>query len=469
MPKGDLAGLSIAEVVGLVKGKEVSPREVVEAVLRRIEALDPKVKAYITVMGEEALTEAEALEKALARGGRPGPLAGATISLKDLCYTKGVRTTGGSKVLADFVPSYDGTLVARLRRAGAIIIGKNHMHEFAAASSPENPFYGTARNPWDLQRVPGGSSSGSGIAVIADLCHGSIGSDGGGSIRVPSSFCGIVGLKPPFGRVSKCGVIPGAWSLDYVGPMTKTVEDTALMLKAIAGWDPKDPESSRAPVADYPKALTGQVRGLRLGIPKSYFFERLDGHVEAAVRKAIGVLEELGAKVVEVRLPDMEGMKAVFILLAGEVAAFHEKWLRERPGDYSPQLRSGLESRRLVPATQYLKAQRARRAFNVQFSRLFAPIDALLTPTTPTVAPKIGEETILINGQKEEIVSAMLRFTWPFNLTGAPAITVPCGFTRRGLPIGLQIVGRPFDEATVLRVAHAYESHTEWHKRRPNL
>ena len=392
MPKGDLAGLSIAEVVGLVKGKEVSPREVVEAVLRRIEALDPKVKAYITVMGEEALTEAEALEKALARGGRPGPLAGATISLKDLCYTKGVRTTGGSRVLADFVPSYDGTLVARLRRAGAIIIGKANMHEFAMGVSTDNPFYGAARNPWDPQRIPGGSSGGSGNSVASDLCHGSIGSDTGGSIRIPASLCGIVGIKPTFGRVSKLGVIPLAWSLDHVGPMTKTVEDAALMLKAIAGWDAQDPESSRAPVADYPKALTGNVRGLRLGLglPKSYFFERVDQQVEQAVRKAIGVLEELGATVVEVQVPDMDLMSAMSIITGAEGATVHEKWLKERPGDYSPQVRASLEPGRFVTAIQYLKAQRGRRAFSAEFFKLFTGIDVFVSPTLPTVAAKIG-------------------------------------------------------------------------------
>ncbi len=353
-------------------------------------------------------------------------------------------------------------MVARLRRAGALLLGKLNMHEWAGGATNINPHFGPTANPWDTTRIPGGSSGGSAAAVAAALCAGSLGSDTAGSIRIPSSFCGIVGLKPTYGLASLRGVLPLSWSLDHVGPMTRTVEDAALLLEVIAGHDPADPASVDRPASDYRDALRGGVRGLRLGVPRNYFFDKADPEVVTAVRRAASVLEAGGADVTEVEVPGVEQALAVGIpVMVAEAAAYHEKYLQERPGDYGADVLALLRAGQALTAVDYIKAQRARIDFRRAFEELFTRIDVLLTPTTPITAPTIEQ------CRTDPPALALIRCTLPFNLAGVPALSVPCGLSTAELPIGLQIVGRHFEEATVLRVGAAYEEAGGWKGRLP--
>jgi aspartyl-tRNA(Asn)/glutamyl-tRNA(Gln) amidotransferase subunit A len=385
-----------------------------------------------------------------------------------LYYTKGIRTTAGSNILSDFVPTYDATVIARLRDAGAILIGKLNMHEFARGATNTSSLIGPCCNPWDTLRVPGGSSGGSGAAVAAGLCYGSLGSDTGGSIRIPAAFCGIVGLKPTYGRVSRYGVFPLSWSLDHVGPMTRTVADAALMLQAIAGHDSHDTTSRTAVVPDYAAALTGNIQGVRLGIPQEWYYEQLDVEVGNSVRAAIQTLERAGARVEEVSLPlSKYAAAAGRIISLTESAEIHEKFLRTRLADYSPDVRAGFLVGQLILGKHYIKAQRLRSLVRQEMAAVLRRVDALVTPTVPIPAPRIGQTTVEIGQEPVETMWASSRLTRPANLTGFPALSVPCGFTQGGLPIGLQLTGRPFAEAALLQIAHAYEQETTWHQRRP--
>lgn len=470
MKNSELCFLSIGELSRLIAKKQISPVDVVKSLLERIDRLDKRLNAYITVLREESLEAARKAEQAIAAGNRIGPLHGIPIALKDLCYTKGVRTTAGSKVLADFVPGYDCTLVERFHEAGAIILGKANLHEFALGATNENPHYGNALNPWDTGRITGGSSGGSAAAVAASLASGAIGSDTGGSIRIPSSLCGIVGLKPTFGRVSKYGVLDLCWSLDHVGPMTRTVEDAAMILQATAGYDPNDPSTSRLPVPNYTRSLRKGVQGLRVGLPSQYFFEELNPDVSAAVNEALNVLRGLGAADSQVSLPHASlGPRVTWTIISGEAASVHRKWLNERAADYGSDVRARLELAQFTLATQYIQAQRVRRLIRDDFQKAFRQVDVIVTPSTPITAPKVGERQVLLAGRLVTELTGLGRFASPINGAGLPALTLPCGFTSAGLPIGLQIIGRPFDEATVLRAAYAYEAATDWHKRRPQL
>jgi aspartyl-tRNA(Asn)/glutamyl-tRNA(Gln) amidotransferase subunit A len=390
------------------------------------------------------------------------------VSLKDLYYTRGVRTTAGSKVLADFVPTYDATVTAKLRRAGAIVIGKNNLHEFAPGGSSNNAHYGPGRNPWDPSRIPGGSSGGSAAAVAASMGMASMGSDTAASIRLPAALCGVVGLKPTYGRVSCHGVIALSWSLDTVGPLARTAEDCALVLQAVAGHDPKDPVSVRAPVPDYAAALDRDIRGLRVGVPREHFFQNTSPEVADLTRAAIRVLGDLGASVREVSLP-LAGVStyAANVLSRAEGAAYHEHWLRTRRADYSPDIRDRLETGFFISAVDYIKAQQIRTLVQRQFNGVMEEVDLLAMPTTPIPAHPIGPEPILPPGSDQEGMLSMVVLTRPHNVAGLPAISVPCGFTAEGLPVGLQLGGRALDEATVLRAAHAYQRATDWHRRRP--
>jgi len=458
----DLRELTLAEVASLVRRKEVSPVELAEGYLRRIDALNPSLNAYITVAADEAMRSARQAEDGMARGTELGPLHGVPLAIKDLFATRGLRTTAGSKILADWVPKEDAHVVTLLRRAGAFFLGKLNMHEWAAGSTTINPHFGATANPWDITRIPGGSSSGSAAAIAAALCAGSLGSDTAGSIRIPSSLCGTVGLKPTYGLASLRGVLPLSWSLDHVGPMTRTVEDAALLMEAIAGYDPQDPSSADRPVPDYRDALRGDVRGLRLGLPRNYFFDEADPEVVAAVRRAASLLEAEGAHVVEVEVPGVEKAFAVGLpVLVAEAAAYHEKYLQERPGDYGEDVLALLKGGQSQTAVDYIKAQRARIEFRQGLVALFTRIDVLLTPTTPITAPTIEQ------CRAEAPIFALMRCTFPFNLAGLPALSVPCGLSEAGLPIGLQIAGRHFAEATVLRVGAAYEQASGWRGRLP--
>ncbi len=464
----ELCFLSIAEASGLLASRKLSPVDLVRAHLERIHQTDGRLNSFITLLEEQALVAARQAERDIAAGRHIGPLHGVPIGLKDLYYTKGVRTTVGSKILADFVPDYDAAVTERFRQAGAVLLGKLQMHEFALGASSENPHYGPAHNPWNTACVTGGSSGGSGSAVAAGLCMAALGSDTGGSIRIPAGLCGIVGLKPTFGRVSRHGVYPLSWSLDTVGPMARSVRDAALVLNAIAGHDPRDPSSANVPMEDFTATLGQDIRGVRVGIPREHFYDILDPHVKSAVQQAARVLEGLGAAVEETSIPVLEYCLTISgTILITEAAELHLEHLRDRADDIGADVRARLELGALTPATDYLKAQRARAVFNRQVAEAMQRYDILLAPSVPIGAPRIGERTVLVNGRAEPALSLLSRLTRPFNLGGVPTISVPCGFTPAGLPIGVQMAGRPFQEATVLRVAHAYEQATDWHTRRP--
>jgi len=466
----DLHWASMADLGRLIATKQVSPVEVVRAHLDRIAALDSKLRAFITVCADSALESARAAEADLMAGRVVGRLHGVPWAPKDLYSTRGVRTTGGSKILADSVPSEDATVVARLARAGAILLGKLNMHEFAYGPEGLNAHYGDARNPWsaDTHRITGGSSSGSGAAVAAGLAPGSLGSDTGGSIRIPASLCGITGLKPTYGRVSRAGVLPLAWSMDHVGPMTRSARDCALMLSAIAGYDPADPTTSVLPVPDYGAALTGDVKGLRVGLLRAHFTDAAAADVRAAVEASAKQLEQAGAVVDEVNLTQvMHVATGSAAIVASEALAYHAPWMRSRPQDYQPDVRERLRLGAFVNGARYVRAQQIRALVAREVDEALARRDVLLAPATPLVAPVLGERETALGDGPSDVRAALLRCARPFNFSGHPACAAPCGFTPGGLPIGLQIVGRPFDEATVLRVVDAYQRMTDWHTRRP--
>ena len=466
---------------------DLTPTAVAENYLARIGALDGKVGAYLTVVRDQALAAARESELRWRAGSPRGPLDGAPIALKDVLCTAGVRTTCGSKMLERFVPPYDATMVERLRAAGAIILGKTNLDEFAMGSSTEHSAYHPTRNPWDLTRVPGGSSGGSAAAVAGGLAAGAYGSDTGGSIRQPAAFCGVVGMKPTYGRVSRYGLVALASSLDQIGPFAQDASDAALLLGAVAGHDPRDATSIEAPVPDYAAELPKGVAGLTLGLPDEYFIEGMDPDVERAVRQGIEVLKGLGAKIERVSLPTTpHALAAYYVILPAEASSNLARYDGVKYGlrvagrdliDMESRTRSagfGAEVKRRIMLGTYVlsaryydayygKAQSVRTLVRREFAAAFAKVDLIVAPTTPNVAFKHGE--------KEDPLSMYLNdaFTIPGNLSGIPGVSVPCGFSAAGLPIGLQVLGRPLDEARVLRAAYAYEQATSWRSRRPEL
>src|SRR5881296_3068757 len=477
--------LTVHELGERFRRRELTPSEATRAYLARIEALDPQVKAYLTVTSEQALRRAAEADARFAAGTPRGPLDGVPVAVKDVLCTRGIRTTCGSKILERFVPPYDATAVARLLEAGAVLLGKLNMDEFAMGSSTENSGFFTTRNPWDLSRVPGGSSGGSAAAVAADLAAAALGTDTGGSIRQPAAFCGDVGLKPTYGRVSRYGLVAFASSLDQIGPLTKDVEDAALVLRAVAGHDPMDSTSVDVPVPDYRAELGRGVEGLRIGIPAEYFIEGLEPEVEAAVRVAVRVLEKLGARSQPVSLPHTEyGLAAYYLIAPAEASSNLARYDGVKYGLRAPRARDLIEmysktraagfgaevKRRVMLGTYalsagyydayYGKAQQARTLIIRDFERAYGEFDLLVSPTSPTTAFRLGEKTA-------DPLTMYLSdiFTISVNLAGLPALALPCGFDGAGLPIGLQVIGRPFDEATVLRIGHAYEQATAWHRK----
>jgi aspartyl-tRNA(Asn)/glutamyl-tRNA(Gln) amidotransferase subunit A len=466
----DLVWAPMTELARMIATKAVSPVEVVRAHLDRIAALDGSLRAYITVCGDAALETAKAAEGRLMAGGALGPLHGVPYALKDLYDTAGVRTTGGSRIFADRVPTSDATVVRRLAEAGAILLGKLNMVEFAYGPEGLNPHYGHARNPWDAvaHRMAGGSSSGSGVAVATGLAPGALGSDTGGSIRIPASLCGITGLKPTYGRVSRAGVLPLAWSMDHVGPMTRTVADSALMLGALAGYDPADASTSVLPVPDYLAALTGKIHGLRVGVLGPYFLAGATPAVRAAVEAAAQTLAAAGAIVDEVKLERVSLAAAGSLaVVAAEALAYHAELLRTRAAEYDPEVARRLRLSAFVGGVHYVRAQQVRALVREEVDAALAHRDVLLAPATPIVAPTLDERQVALGDGPSDVRAALLRFTRPFNFSGHPACAVPCGFTEGGLPIGMQLVGRPFDEATVLRAGDAFQRLTDFHTRRP--
>ncbi len=470
MSTDDIHYLSIAETANRIWNDALSPVDVVQAYLDRIDQYDASYNAYQTVFREEALNAARQAEQDIRSGHYRGPLHGIPIGVKDLVYTKGGRTTAGSLVMADFVPDFDATIIEKLQAAGAIILGKTSVHEFAYGPTGVNPHYGTPRNPWGQDRLPGGSSSGSGVALAAGLTAGAIGSDTGGSIRIPAALCGIVGIKATYGRVSRYGVVGLSWTLDHLGPMTRTVEDAGLMLNGLAGHDPKDPASADLPVPDFTAGLRDGVSGLRVGVLRDYFFRSLDPDVQLAVEEAVRVLERQGAQIRDVTFPLASQIAVINSpIIQSEAATYHLPKLRNNWEQLSTKLRARLLPGLAVTADIYLNAQRARALVVQQCLELMQDVDVLLAPTEPVGAPRIDDEFVTIQGRTEGVVNTLTRLTRPFNLTGFPAISVPCGFTAEGLPVGLQLASRPWEEATLLRAAFAYEQATEWHTKRPAL
>lgn len=468
MTAAPVASLSLEKLSTLIRDRRLSPVELTEALLRRIEKLNPAFNAYITLLGDQAIEQAREAERSIMGGQYRGTLHGIPVSVKDLFFTRGVRTTAGSKIFDEFVPDYDATVVERLRAAGAIILGKTTLHELAYGITSNNPHYGPVRNPWRTSQIPGGSSGGSGAAVAAAMCSASIGSDTGGSIRIPAAFCGVAGLKPTFGRVSRFGAVPLGWTLDHVGPLARMVWDVAAVTQAISGPDPRDENCVNAQPPELLRGIGNGIRGMVIGVPENYFFDKLAMDVENAMNDAIRVLTELGARPEPVRLPGIDDAIALSrLILLAEASAVHIKHLRARPQDIGADVRALLEQGACIVATDYLNAQRARRRFMAEVDSVLRKVAVIITPTTPVTAAAIGDTTVTVNGATEDVRLASTRLVRAWNLTGLPVLSVPCGFDRRGLPIGLQIVGRAFDEATVLRVGHAYESATDWMRRRP--
>ena len=462
----DLAWRSLAEVSDLVRMRKVSSVELTRACLSRIERLNPKLNAFITVTAEQALDDARTADGEIGKGKWRGPLHGIPIALKDLIDTADVRTTAGSAVFADRVPREDAEVVRRLRNAGAIMLGKLNMHEFAYGDSSAQSHFGPVRNPWDPTRVTGGSSGGSAAAVAAGLCYAALGSDTGGSIRQPAAYCGLVGLKPTYGLVSTRGVVPLSWSLDHVGPMCRSVMDVALTLQPIAGYDPLDSNSlAVASLPDYTVSLRGRMPALRLGIPKAVFYERLDPDIERAMNDALRVLRGVTASVRDVQLPPYKTLP----LVGAEAYAYHAPYFTKTPNLYQPMTRRRLEAGATVTATAYIDARRELDRLRRAVVAVFNTVDLLVTPTTPVLPPTVETALKDTGTPPPGGVAPSLRNTQPFDIYGLPCISIPCGFSRTGLPIGLSISGPHLGEATVLALAHLYEQATEWHRRRPML
>ncbi len=469
MDNKDIPFLTASQLSKLIEAREVSPVEATEAFLDRIGEVDSKLNSYITVTGEQALESARQAEQEIAQGSYRGPLHGVPVAVKDQFNTAGIRTTGGSSILKDFVPAEDATVIANLKRSGAVLLGKLNMSEFAMAEIYHHP-YGTPRNPWDLERNPGTSSSGSGAATAAFLCATSLGEDTGGSIRGPANFSGLVGLRPSYGRVSRYGVLGGSWSMDTVGPISRSVEDAAITLQAIAGHDPNDPYTWNVPVPDYRQALTGDIQGVKLGVVQERMDSPgLDPEFRETVAKAVGVLGELGASAENVSIPLAPNAGALTMtILSVEWSNLHRPVFQPHIDylDHNNKIRFLTGS--IIPAQAYYKAQKLRAMLRRQILDALEKVDVLVLPTGPVTAPPV--ESVPGIQSKEHATNGLagrISFTGPFNLAGTPALSVPCGFSAAGMPMGLQIVGRPFAEEMVLKVAHAYEQNTDWHNRRP--
>ena len=470
MSVDDLCFLTVGDAADQIRFGQITPLDLTEAHLDRIARTEPTLNSFITLLADDALAQAEVATQQVASGNVIGPLHGIPIGLKDLYYTRGIPTTVGSRIMREFVPEYDAAVTERFRESGAILLGKLQMHEFALGATSVNPHDGPAHNPWNPTRITGGSSGGSGSAVSAGQCMAALGSDTGGSIRIPSGLCGIVGLKPTFGRVSRYGVHPLSWSLDTVGPMTRSVRDSALVLNAITGHDPRDPSSVDVPTEDFEMGIEAGIEGLRIGVPEDFFYDVIDPEVSAAVEAAANVLAELGADVERCSIPALDHCLSISgTILMAEAAETLLKMLQERPDDIGEDVRRRLYVGAVTPAVDYIKAQRARSAYNEQLSEAMRSYDLLIAPTAAVGAPGIDQEYVEVAGQTENALSLMSRLTRPFNLTGQPTISVPCGFTSDGMPIGLQMAGRNWEERTVLRAAYSYERSTDWHSRRPSL
>ena len=461
MPNEALLDLTISELAPRIASREVSPVEVTEAALARADRLQPKLNSFITLLHERALSRARELESELASGKYRGPLHGIPIGIKDNIATRGIRTTVGSLVLSDNVPDDDARVVTLCEEAGAIVLGKENLEEFAAGATSNNPHYGAVHNPWGLDHIPGGSSGGGGANVAAGVTFASLGTDLGGSVRLPGTFCGVVGLKQTFGRVSQRGLLVTSFNGDHIGPMTRSVSDSALVLQAIAGYDPLDPSTVPVPVPDYLEKLGRDLSGLKAGVPSNYFFDLIDPEVESSVRNAIFALQELGVEVREVKLPNMEYVGALRAASLADGVVTHEPYLTSDREKYGPDVVNRTIAGQFVLGRDYSKALKVQRLIKEEYARVLQDVDFLVTPTAPVAAPRIDATHITIQGETHRVrgpgSGVISRNTSPMNGNGLPAITVPCGFSGIRLPIGIQFIGRPFDEGLLFQVAAGYE------------
>ena len=473
MASHELTRLPVSRLAAIIERREVSPVEVTEAYIRRIDETEPRLNAFITRMDDRALDAARQAEAEIMRGGYRGPLHGVPVGLKDLFRTRGVRTTSGSAIDRDFVPDEDSAVAERFAAAGACVIGKLHMTELAFDGTSLNRHYGPARNPWDPERMAGGSSSGPGVAVAAGQAALTVGTDTGGSVRVPAALCGVTGLKPTFGLISRYGATPLAWSMDHVGPLARSVLDSALALNALSGHDPRDPASLRVPPRDYAAGLergTEGAAGTRIGVVESFGWDLTEPGVRTAFDAAMTRLGALGVDVMPAATPELALINAAgSVVQTAEAAALHRDRVLSRGREMDQAIRRRIESGLFIPAEAYLHAQRVRAALRRELLSTLDEVDLLASPTTAIAAPMLDQQSVTIQGREVHIREGLLRVTRVFSAVGLPAISVPCGFTEDMLPVGLQLVGRPLSEPLLLRVAHAYQISTEWHLRFPDV
>jgi aspartyl-tRNA(Asn)/glutamyl-tRNA(Gln) amidotransferase subunit A len=462
--------MTLTAVARAIADKQLSSHEATRSCLHRIAQWQPHLNAFMAVEAEAALKAADEADAALARGNRKGVLHGVPLAHKDMYYDAGKVTTCGSLIRRDFVPTTTSTALQRLKDAGSIRLGSLQMAEFAYGPTGHNAHYGAVHNPWSLPNITGGSSSGSGSAVAARLTFAALGSDTGGSIRMPAHFCGVTGLKVTYGRVSRAGAMPLSQSLDTVGPLAQTAEDCALLLQLMAGPDPEDPTASSAPVPDYMAAAAASIKGLAIGVPTSFYVDDLDPEVARIMDETVAVLKREGADIVKVELPDQRQISSASqLVLAVEAAAFHKRWLIERPQDFGPQVLMRLQNGLAIPGVTYLEAMRWRGAALAAHVAATSGVDAVIAPVSPVPAPTIAESDIGNTPGAEAVIQRLTRFTRPVNYLGLPSLAIPSGFTKSGLPVGMQLIGRSFDEATLLTIGAAFQRATDFHAKVPSL
>lgn len=465
----ELAAKSVEELAPLIENKSLSPVELTEAILKQAEATQGDINAYMDFYKDEALASAKKAESEIGKGNYKGMYHGIPMGIKDNVYFEGKLSRASSKIHKDFIPEADATVVEKLRDAGAIFTGKLSMHEYAWGITNNNPHYGAVKNPWNLDKIPGGSSGGSGAAVAVGSSTASLGTDTAGSIRIPSSACGIVGLKPTHGRVSKFGVYPLAWTLDTIGPMTKTVKDAAGLIQTVSGFDPRDPTCIDTPVDDYLGKLTGNVKDLIIGVEEDYFFKDVDSGIEKLVREGIQKLVDQGAKVKAIKIPTLKyATWSEFVTSLAEASAIHHSDMLTRPDDFGHDIRMLFELGELPSAVDYLQAQQVRRQLKDDFAKAFESVDVIVKPTLPVLPNDIGDDLADLNGKKVDLIDNVVRFTGPSNLTGLPALSVPCGFDQ-GLPVGIEFTGPAFGESAILNAGLALEQTNPMGNKKPDL
>ncbi|HEY0850690.1 MAG TPA: amidase [Bradyrhizobium sp.] len=462
--------MSLTAVAKAIAEKKLSSREVTQSCLDRIAKLNPRLNAFMAIEAEDALKAADSADAALAKGGPKGALHGVPLAHKDMYYDEGKVVTCGSKIRKDFVATTTSTALQRLKDAGTVRLGSLQMVEFAYGPTGHNPHYGAVRNPWNTDHITGGSSSGSGSAVAARLTFAALGSDTGGSIRMPAHFCGVTGLKTTVGRISRAGAMPLSWSLDTVGPLARTAEDCALLTGLMAGADPEDPTASDLPVPDYMAAAKLPIKGLKIGVPSAFYVDDLDAEVARVLDETLATLKKEGAEIVKVELPDQRQLTAACqLVLATEAAALHKRWMIERPQDYGAQVLMRLQNALAIPAVSYLEAMRWRGPALAAHLAAVEGTDAVIAPAVPMPAATIAESDVGNSLEAEAVIQRITRFTRPINYLGLPSLAIPSGFTRSGLPVGMQIIGRSFDEAMLIRIGAAFQRATDYHQKVPKL